>query len=137
MKIQKVELTPKRLKQLNYLDSMTFPVDDLYPKEGKQWWIAKDGEGPVGFVGLEELNSTTAFICRVGVFQRFTGQGIGRKLIRVAETFARQVGFSFIVSHTMPDNYKSANNLIRMGYRLIKPMANFHYSKALHFAKEL
>ncbi len=137
MKIRKLSLTSKALKTLNFLDAMTFPADTLYPKEGRHWWVIEDKEGTVGFAGLEKLNDHLAFLCRIGVFQRFCGRGAGRSLIQTMEKFARKEGYDAMVSHTLPDNYKSANNLIRCGYRLMKPMAWFHYKGALHFRKEL
>lgn len=135
MRIRRVELTPKVLKQLDHLDRMIFPVDDPYPKANNHWWLVEDGEGPLGFAGLEVKGAATVFLCRAGVFQRFAGQGIHRKLIRARETFARGLGYSTITTYVVGDNLKSANNFIRMGYRLYKPSAPVE--GALHFKKEL
>ena len=135
MHIRKVKPTPRNLKMLDYLDAMTFPADTLYPKEGREWWIAYDKHGEAGFAGLEHLKDGTAFLCRIGVFQRLAGKGIGRKLLRTMEKYAKGQGYEYLVSHTLPDNYKSANNLIKCGYTLIKPPAWFHYKDALHFCK--
>lgn len=137
MRIRQVKLTPKTVKTLNYLDAMTFPADALYPKEGRHWWIAYDKEGPAGFAGLEKLKEDTAFLCRIGVFTRLAGNGVGRQLIRTMEKYAKKEGYDCLVSHTLPDNYKSANNLIKCGYLLTKPPAWFHYKGALHFCKVL
>lgn len=135
MRIKQVELTPKRLKQLDYLDRMCFPTDDPYKKEGVLWWLLSDEQGLVGFAGLEEKDAFTVFLCRAGVLRRFTGRGFHRRLIRARETFARSLGFETAITYVMADNLKSANNFIRMGYSLYKPAKPVE--GALHFRKGL
>jgi GNAT superfamily N-acetyltransferase len=135
MRIRRVELNQKVLKTLDHLDRMIFPTDDPYTKLTNYWWLVEDEEGPLGFAGLEVKGPATVFLCRAGVFQRFAGQGIHRKLIRARETFARGLRYSTVTTYVMGDNLKSANNFIHMGYRLYKPSAPV--VGALHFKKEL
>jgi GNAT superfamily N-acetyltransferase len=137
MRIHQVSLTHKTLKQLDYMDRMCFPTDDPYPKEKRHWWFVSDEQGPVGFAGLDQVNDHTGFLCRAGVFQRFQGQGLHRKLILAREKKARALGLDTLVTHVMPWNIKSVNNLMHMGYYLIKPLAWFHFQGALHFRKVL
>jgi GNAT superfamily N-acetyltransferase len=135
MRIEQVQTNPLALKRLDYLDRLILPTDDPYPKQGRHWWLVhEDGEGPIGFAGLEVKTPATVFLCRVGVFQRFGGQGIHRKLIRVREAWARKRSYSTVVTYTAPDNLRSANNLIRCGYRLYKPARP---DGMLHWTKEL
>lgn len=137
MIIREVKLTKANLRKLDYLDSCTFPTDELYKKVGADWWLAEDDGATVGFAGLEPLNSITGFLCRAGVFQRCSGYGIHRKLIQVREKKARKLGYQFVVTHVSPTNYKSLNNFICCGYRIIKPFSGFWFEGALHLRKEL
>jgi hypothetical protein len=58
-------------------------------------------------------------------------------MIRVREAAARRAGVAWIYTYTAPDNYASANNLIRSGYRLYQPKTKWGLSDGLYFAKKL
>jgi RimJ/RimL family protein N-acetyltransferase len=115
---------------------MIFPTDDPCRKNDWQdWWLVLNGDDLVGFAGAEHVTHEEATLCRAGIFKKYQGQGLHRRMIQVRERWARKLGYGVVTTYTMADNLKSANNFIRMGYRLYEPK---HPVKgALHFRKEL
>lgn len=137
MEIRKVTLNQKSQEDLEWLDRLSFPADNPYPKKGAEWWIAYDGETCVAFAGLKNVGHETGFLCRVGVIKAYRGQGLQQRLIRVREKHARREGFKFLVTYTSPWNLKSANSLIRTGFRLYQPQNPYAMDGALYFRKGL
>ena len=103
-----------------------------------QWWLARRGSTPVAFAGL--LPSTHAsnagYICRVGVLKKHCGRRLQRRLMRAMEARARHNGWMCVVSDTT-DNPASANNFIRVGYRLYLPQYPWAYSNTLYWRKSI
>lgn len=135
MRITKVELTEKNISDLHNLDVAVMPADVPYPKQGSHWWIAKEDGKAVGFCGLKCWNSSTAFLCRAGVLRNHRGTGLHRKLVKVREKAARDMGISLLVTYVSPYNLKSANNLIKCGYKLYQPQTLWGCAGALYFRK--
>lgn len=124
---------------LNALDGRLFPEDELYPKDGCYWWLALDGDEPVGFAGLRPLvghDKGTAFLCRAGVLPRAAGAGLQRRLIRVRLRHARAVGMRSVITYTSRYNFRSVVNLIRAGMRLYLPKYAWGVSGAWYFVAD-
>ncbi len=137
MRIREVKLTEANLETLDDLDFRLFPADSLYPKPGAIWWIGSDDLGPFCFGGLKDVGDQTAFLCRVGVQKAYRGLGIHRRLIRIREAKARRMGFKWIVTYTHGLNFRSAGNLLRLGYHLYEPATPYGVDGALYFRKGL
>jgi GNAT superfamily N-acetyltransferase len=121
---------------LNQLDEKLF--GDICFKQNSEWWIAFDGERPIAFAGLHLYQQPrVAFLCRVGVLPTHRGHGLQRRFITVREQHARRQGFERVVTYTERNNYASANNLIRCGYKLYHPRNEFGLKNALYFEKSL
>lgn len=121
------------------LDRLCFPWDDPYDPRYAFWWIAWDGDAPIGYAGLKLLRDEpgTAFMCRVGVLAQYRGQGIGKRLIQSRVRWAkRNPNISALVTYTMRDNLASANNLLKLGFRLYNP--EYQYGgDALYFIMDV
>lgn len=102
------------------------------------WWIAYDGQLPIGFAGLlpSVKWSDAGYLCRAGVVRSHRGHGIQKRLIRVRERKARSLQWSWLVSDTL-DNPASANSLIHCGYRLFHPAKPWGLPGALYWRKRL
>lgn len=123
----------KTVDILQLLDRLTFPLDDPMVIVGKWWWLIRDPEeNACGFAGLEKIDENAAFLCRVGIRIAHRGHGLHIKCIRLRETLARKEGFKHLVTYTSPENFSSANNLIKCGFTLYKPASTL---KWLHFYK--
>jgi GNAT superfamily N-acetyltransferase len=102
------------------------------------WWLVFREKVPVGFAGV--VPSTRAanagYFCRVGVLEKFRGNALQLRLMRVLESRARHIGWGSIVSDTT-DNIASANNFIRAGYRLYQPPYPWGWPHTLYWRKSL
>ena len=84
------------------------------------WWLFESRQGITkGFAGARPETDDCVFLGPCVVFPEFRGQGVQRTLIRARERLA--VGNKFIgaLTYAHYKNYKSLNNFIRNGYRII------------------
>lgn len=67
---------------------------DSWSGEAPQWWLARDGQGPAGWlsVALPHDDNRHAAICVIGVAPGQRRRGIGRALVGVAADHARTNG---------------------------------------------
>lgn len=121
------------LHQLAFCDGTRVP--DF---EQGYWWIALHGVDPIAFAGVVPSShiANAGYLCRVGVVAPHCGYGLQLRLTRALEARARRVGWKVIVSDTT-DNVISANNFIRRGYRLFKPVLPWAWHHTLYWRKEL
>jgi GNAT superfamily N-acetyltransferase len=102
------------------------------------WWFVFREKTPVGFAGVvpstREVNA--GYFCRVGVLEKYRGNTLQLRLMRVLEARARHIGWGSIVSDTT-DNIASANNFIRAGYRLYQPPYPWGWPHTLYWRKSL
>jgi GNAT superfamily N-acetyltransferase len=137
MQIRRVKLTEGNIELLNALDRTCFPGDDLYGKQGAEWWVGYDDAVVGCFAGLKNVGHSTGFLCRAGVLKEARGKGLHRRLIRIRETRARETGLEWMITYVAPYNLKSANNLIACGYKLYNPQNPYGVTGALYFRKKL
>lgn len=101
-------------------------------------WLAMDGDLVVGFASAGPVNLPRwLYLSGAGVIRSYRGHGLQRRMIAVREAAAKRAGCKLVVTYTARDNYPSANNLIRCGYRLYAPEVPFGFSDALYFQKAL
>jgi GNAT superfamily N-acetyltransferase len=121
---------------LDAMDSQAFA--NAYHKPGSYWWIAYDGETPVGYCGLTPYpDYGVAFLCRVAVVESHRGQGLQRRFIAKAEQMAKRDGIAAVVTYTANDNLHSANNFMRRGYLMYKPPYEYGIPGALYLRKPM
>jgi GNAT superfamily N-acetyltransferase len=124
---------------LSDLHRLTFFASAPVPEfDWGHWWLASHTGAPVAFAGL--VRSTHAanagYFCRVGVLRRHWGQALQLRLMRAMEARARRNGWTCIISDTT-DNIASANNFIRAGYRLYKPLHPWGWPQTLYWRKSV
>lgn len=116
------------------------------PEEG-HWWFAFPLEGarsalgskePVAFGGIKQayMWQDAGYLNRSGVMLEHRGHGLQRKLLRAREAYSRRHGWNWCISDTS-NNIPSANNLIRAGYTLYRPMEPWGFSYTLYWSKKL
>ena len=123
----------EELHQVTFCDGTRLP--DF---EQGNWWIAFCAGRPVAFAGVIQSThvANAGYLCRVGVMMQHCGHGLQVRLTRALERRARQVGWNAVVSDTT-DNRISANNFIRLGYRLFEPASPWAWPQTLYWRKEL
>lgn len=101
-----------------------FSAEDLHAIRGVRWWLAWDGDAPVGFGGVKLLGGVdagTAYLCLAGVVPEARGRGVQRELLKARLRWAKARGCTCAISFTHRLNLTSANNMIQAGMRLYQP----------------
>lgn len=103
------------------------------------WWLAFRGREPVGYAGLHPSRRfcNVGYLCAAGVAPTARGHGLQRRLIRVREAKAKSLGWSWLITDTVPSNPASSNNLIRCGYLTFAPERPWRVEGAIFWRKQL
>ena len=73
--------------------------EDLSSESAEQIIIARHGENVIGCLMLRPLSATELKLRQMAVAESFRGEGIGNRLLKEAESFAREQGFRHITLH--------------------------------------
>jgi ribosomal protein S18 acetylase RimI-like enzyme len=113
-------------------------ADNPYTPEYGTWWIAFAGKEAVAFAGICKASQTpdAGYLCRAGVLPKFRGAGLQKRLIRIRVKYARQQGWSSVVTDTHK-NPASSNSLISCGFRLFTPQRPWSFTTGLYWRKQL
>ena len=118
------------------LDRTTFPGDDPIDIMKAYAWVAFDGKTPVGFICMD-VTGTHVRVMRYGVLASHRGVGLGKRLLRAGERFARVRKAAGIISYTMPDNASSINALIRYGYDAYTPKPKYAGAQVVYWRRRM
>jgi GNAT superfamily N-acetyltransferase len=129
---------PKVAALLMFLQLSTLTGDEPYDVNEGYWWIAYDGEMPIGFAGLVQSSRwyDTGYLCRSGVLRSHRGKGLQKRLLRVREMKARRLGWNWLISDTY-QNPPSANSLIKCGFQTFTPSRPWSFDAAIYWRKKL
>lgn len=108
------------------LDRVIFKGSPKAVIDGPHWWVAYDGNKPVGFAGMQTLTKkrSSFYLCRNGVLKAYQGQGIGKALLKARMAYARRLAAGkphVVETYVMNYNFRSANNLIKQGFKVCWP----------------
>lgn len=108
-----------------------------YDTDVGRWWLAYFDETPIAFAGLKESASEPGalYLVRSGVLKDHRGNGLHMRLIRVRERWARKHGWRKLRTDTT-DNHRSANNLIRAGFRIFVPELLWGFQHTIYWRKD-
>ena len=122
---------------LEYLQLTILPSDAPADYIGF-WWVAYDGTEPVGFASLYASNrwSDAGYLSRAGVTRSHRGRGLQKRLIRVRERRARDLGWRWLITDTW-NNPPSQNSLIACGYRTFTPSKPWAGDGVTYWRKKL
>ena len=120
------------------LQKECLPLDKPVKPTYGYWWILYHAGQPVGFAALNSSYrwAKTGYLMRAGVVQEHQGRGLQRRLIRVRERKARQMGWEYMLSDTHY-NPASANNLIKCGYKMYEPSTEWAFKASNYWIKKL
>lgn len=123
------------------LDEICFPADHRVAVPGSIWWVAWDKTEPVAYAGLRLCalpeNRGLGFLCRAGVVPQHRGHGLQKRMIRVRETAARQLGLKELVTYCVCTNVASMNSLVACGYKFYLPATRYGGAGAVYLRKPL
>jgi GNAT superfamily N-acetyltransferase len=129
----------KAASLLLWLQLETLPNDAPRDTRKGLWWVAYQGTEPIGFAGLVPSSRWTdaGYMCRAGVVRAYRGKGIQKRLIRVRERKARELGWKWLITDTASYNVASSNNLAACGFKLFRPSSPWGYEDGLYWRKAL
>lgn len=109
------------LKKINAAFPEHFlPLKDRHLRDGF-WWIASIGSDAVGFAGNVPFIPfpRAGYFKRVGVLDSYRLSGLSKQLTAMCVNHARQqTDWTHLISECSDDNFASANNLMRAGFKL-------------------
>jgi ribosomal protein S18 acetylase RimI-like enzyme len=143
------ELTPPRLgaEFQEYVERAICEelgrIEEYYfGRNGQGFWVVDE---VLGMVGIERQTQHCAELRRMAVRSSHRRMGIGRELLRTAEAFCRECGYSKVVLSTSELQVAAMRLYESSGYRLVRKeaaaapshksvgagLARYHYEKAL------
>ncbi|WP_368408593.1 GNAT family N-acetyltransferase [Caldimonas mangrovi] len=131
-------IAPKTAALLHWLQLEILPADEPAPTSLGWWWVASEGGNPVGFAGLWPSSrwSDAGYLSRSGVLPSARGRGLQKRLIRVREKKARELGWRWLITDTYR-NPPSANSLIACGFRMFHPSKPWAADGACYWRKQI
>lgn len=132
------------------LDNLLIKDNEYSQKQNGAFFVALDNKKIVGTIGIKSLVSKPALLqkfphygdgkkvgsmWRAYVDKDYRGKGIGRKLVELAEKFAKKTGYPKIYLHTSMSNPDALAFWQKQGYQIIKkendPDQTIHMEKQI------
>ena len=104
------------LMEKEFLEIMCEYFND---KENKYWVIEEDGE-ILGSLGVDKINENEAQLRLFATDQSIQGQGSGKKLVKTALDYCREINIKHVILETM-DICKAARHIYSsFGFKLVE-----------------
>lgn len=87
-----------------------------FPPDVALFLLARDGDAPVGCVGLRDLGDGRGEVTKLFVVGEARGRGLGAALMGAAEAAARARGLREIILNTRHDLVEAQRLYARLGY---------------------
>ncbi len=88
-------------------------------RPNSNFWIAEEGDKPIGCLGIYRHSDAEAEVCRVAVDRDSRRLGVASHLMDHAESFCRDAGYSRIILRTASFLTAAISMYQRRGYRLV------------------
>jgi putative acetyltransferase len=109
------------------------------------FWVVETGDGIIGMFGIEGRGNECTELRRMYLDQRHRGRGIAQRMLRCAETRARELGFAKLVLSTAEVQEAAIAFYHKSGYSLVRTeradtmstktvgggLTRFHFEKVL------
>ena len=93
---------------MNALPEWFSPPEDIVNKSvihrEYPFFVAYDGDAPIGFVALKIHNEYTADIYNLGIFKEYHRRGIGHELMETCVQFCKERGYRFLTVKTLDES---------------------------------
>jgi GNAT superfamily N-acetyltransferase len=99
--------------------------------------LARDGDEPVGCVGLRPIGDGVCEMKRLFVRPASRGRGIGRLLAERIIAEARAIGYERMRLDTLPEMREARGIYEQFGFRTIEPYREYRIGDVLFFEMEL
>lgn len=95
----------------------TYTKEYIEKSKSMPFFAAYDEQIPVGFISLKETSKYTVEIYCMGVEKKYHRFGYGRKLVKKAEDYAKEVGYKFIQVKTVEQGKYDTYDLTNAFYK--------------------
>lgn len=95
----------------------TYTTEYIEKSKSMPFFAAYDEQIPVGFISLKETSKYTVEIYCMGVEKKYHRFGYGRKLVKKAEDYAKEVGYKFIQVKTVEQGKYDTYDLTNAFYK--------------------
>jgi len=100
------------------------------PAQG-EIWMAETGSGIAGFIGLVEIDRTTAQLRWFLMEPKFRGMGVGRRLMEALLDYCRQKGYTHIMLWTFKGLDAALHLYQKAGFTLTEEKENHEWKEQL------
>ena len=134
--IRKVTPHTKLYEDLKILDERCFPNCGNEFLPNRDWWVIVHNGKIRAYCGCSYSMGVCVFV-RAWVQREYRGQGWQKKMIKCRIRAAKIKRSYAIVTYTIPDNFPSANSLIKCGFLLHEPEYAYAGRDMMYFIKRL
>ena len=96
---------------------LAFPMSDSSPRNPENRPSVDDDNVFAPYIYLEEPNSW--YICGIAFYPQYQGQGLGTKMMAMANEQAKEAGFNQLSLVAFEENTGSVRLYKRLGYRVV------------------
>jgi RimJ/RimL family protein N-acetyltransferase len=126
-------INSKLYTNLQKLDIEVFPGCEWEFKENRDWWVITIKNKIIAYCGSLYSDNVCLFV-RAWVDKKYRGKGLQRKMINTRIKAAKNYA-ECIVTYCTPNNYSSANNLIKCKFLLHNPHYKYAGEGMLYFKR--
>lgn len=107
----------------NWFGIETSIIEYVKETQSMPFFVALDGNNPVGFVAIKEHNLYTSEVYVMGVLQEYHRYGVGKKLIECCESFCKKNKNEYLTVKTLDKSRengsyeKTRQFYLAMGFR--------------------
>ena len=115
----------------------------LFITQKAECYVLHQNDQFIGTIGLSTDDLVSLYpqydnwIESVYIDKKYRGKGLQKRLIDVRTRAAKRHFCYTVITYTTPDNYASANNLIRRGFKMYDPEYQYGGSTMLYFIKDV
>jgi GNAT superfamily N-acetyltransferase len=127
MKVKLSQASNADIDALKLLQRVCQPEDPMLDGAKDLWWIGRDDKGVAVCYGgarvYQKDGEHALLLTAAGVIPSARGQGLQRRMILARVNYARTNEIPICWTYTHTTNYRSANNLMRAGFKRWIPRA--------------
>ncbi|TAM84122.1 MAG: GNAT family N-acetyltransferase [Acidobacteria bacterium] len=129
------DFQPSDLPILSKIDQACFPPGISYSREelagyiafrSARTWVAEEQGSIVGFLVVNREPAGVGHIITIDVVEGARRQGTGRRLMKVAEGWARKARLQVIYLETAEDNLTAQCFYLGLGYRTLNKIERYY-----------
>jgi ribosomal protein S18 acetylase RimI-like enzyme len=103
--LTKSEVTEKILRDLpEWFGNEKSLIEYIEEVRDKVFYCAYDGEDAIGFICIKSHNEFTADIYVTGILKQYHRQGLGRRMVSIAEEYLKESGYKFFMVKTLGES---------------------------------